>query len=196
MRKDKAKPVSKIVEEYIEQRPMLLAHASEGIINISSLARKIREEAGVARSEEAVMISLYRYIEKCKKWSGGKGSGKKIMQNTSTNVKSNYAALVVEGEFSKKADAVLSFGKISVVIGNADNISKYKKGAVYYRDGLVLLELKHSKNIEDDAGVLFHILGKFYEKDISIMEFFSAWDTTYILIEKKDLKKAMEMFFA
>ncbi|MFH1306296.1 MAG: hypothetical protein ABIH83_01405 [Candidatus Micrarchaeota archaeon] len=188
--------VAKIVQNYMLERPLLMGHVAEGVINTSSLARKIKKETGIRKSDEAVMISLYRFLDKCKKWVGSSKDAEKIIKNTSANVHSDYAVAIVDGKFEGNADAIISFGKVSVAIGRANDLAGYEKRAKYYRENLVLIELRHSKNIEDTPGVLFHILSRFYEKEITIIEVFSAWDATYILMEKKNLKKVMEMFFA
>lgn len=190
------KTVSGQIEEYMENRPMLLSHAADGIINISSLARKIRDELKIKKSQDAVMVSLYRYIEKAKRAYVDREKVHEILENTDTNIHSNYAVAVVNQKTDIEAEAIISFGKMTVGISPAGELTEYRNKSRFYKEDLVLLELKHNQNIEDTPGVLFHILSRFYEKQISITEIFSAWDSTYILIEKKDMKKIMEMLFS
>ena len=195
MKKQKLPSVAKIVEEYLYERPYLLSMAAEGILNTTALARKIKEEAKITKTDEAVMISLYRFLEKAKHVLPPKNDAKSIVKNTSVNIHSNYAVLVAGIKQEIDAKNIISYSDKQVCIGEQNNLQKYKNKARYYRDGLTLLELRHQKEIEDIPGVLFHILSKFYEQSITILEIFSAYDSTYILIEKEDVQKVMKMFF-
>jgi len=197
MAKKKEKPlsVSKIVENYMYERPYLLSLAAEGIINTSSLARKIKSEGGITRSDEAVMIALYRFLEHAQKVLPPSTEPKKIVENTAVNVHSDYAVLVAGIKKEIRSKNIISYSDKQVCIGEKTTLREYSEGAIYYRENLALIELRHNKNIEDTPGVLFHILAKFYEQSITIMEVFSAWDSTYILIRKEDVPKIMKMFF-
>jgi len=194
-KKQKTSSVAQMVEEYMYERPYLLSMANEGIVNTTALARKIKEEANITRTDEAVMIALYRFLEKAQKVMPETKSAREIVKNTSVNIHSNYAVLVADIKREIKAKNIISYSDKQVCIGDENNLQDYKKIAEFYRGGLTLLELKHNKNIEDTPGVLFHILSKFYEQSISIMEVFSAWDSTYILIQKEDVQKIMKIFF-
>ena len=164
-KKNQVKTVGKIVEDYMYERPYLLFMASQGIVNITALARKIKNDA------------------------------KNIVNDTNVNIHSNYAVLVADIKQQINAKNIISYSDKQVCIGEKSNLQKYKNKAEFYRDELVLIELRHANEIEDTPGVLFHILAKFYEQSISILEIFSAYDSTYILIEKEDVQKIMKMFF-
>lgn len=194
-RKERPRSVASIVEEYMYDRPHLLGLASDGIVNTTALARRIKEESKITRSDEAVMISLYRFLEKAKKVMPESKKAQEIIKSTSINVHSDYAVLVADIKRDIKAKNIISYSDKQVCIGGRGKLQEYRKMAEFYREGLTLIELCHNKNIEDTPGVLFHILARFYEQSITIMEVFSAWDSTYILIKKEDVPKIMKMFF-
>jgi hypothetical protein len=192
---DKAQPVSKIVEEYMYERPYLLELANQKIINTSSLARKIKQDANIKRSQDAVMVALYRILQKSHRILPQSNEQKKIVQNTTINIRSDYAVLVADIKKEIKSKNIISYSDKQVCIAEKNLLKQYERDSIYYKENLTLIELRHAKNIEETPGVLFHILAKFYEQSISIMEVFSAWDSTYILIEKKDVQKVINMFF-
>jgi hypothetical protein len=192
---DKAQPVSKIVEEYMYERPYLLELANQKIINTSSLARKIKQDANIKRSQDAVMVALYRFLQKSHRILPQSNEQKKIVQNTTINIRSDYAVLVADIKKEIKSKNIISYSDKQVCIAEKNLLKQYERDSIYYKENLTLIELRHAKNIEETPGVLFHILAKFYEQSISIMEVFSAWDSTYILIEKKDVQKVINMFF-
>ncbi|MFA5107998.1 MAG: hypothetical protein WC492_00480 [Candidatus Micrarchaeia archaeon] len=197
MTKKKERPLSvaKIVERYMYEHPILMSQASEGILNTSSLARKIKIEEKISKTDEAVMISLYRFLEKMQKVLPPSKKANEILKNTAVNIHSDYAVLVADIKQDVKAKNIISYSDKQVCIGEMNNLQKYRKNSLFYRENLALIELRHKENIEDVPGVLFHLLARFYEQSITIMEIFSAWDATYILIEKKDVQKIMRMFF-
>lgn len=195
VKKQKAPSVAKMVEEYLYDRPYLLSLASDGILNTTALARKIKTETKITKTDEAVMISLYRFLEKAQKVMPDTNKTQEIIRSTSVNIHSNYAVLVADIKQDIVAKNIISYSDKQVCIGEQNNLQKYKNKAQFYRDELTLLELKHGREIEDTPGILFHILSKFYEQSISIMEVFSAYDSTYILIRKEDMPKIMKMFF-
>ncbi len=192
---EKTVSVSKIVEEYMYERPYLLDLANQKLINTSSLARKIKQDANIKRSQDAVMVALYRFLQKSHKILPPSNEPKKIVQTTTINIRSGYAVLVADIKKEIKSKNIISYSDKQVCIAERNLLKQYEKDSIYYKEGLTLIELAHAKNIEETPGVLFHILAKFYEQSISIMEVFSAWDSTYILIEKKDVQKVINMFF-
>ncbi len=188
--------IAQIVEQYLNENPLLIKYSSEGLLNISALARKIRDEKKIKKSEEAVMVALHRFFSKIS-LNNEKTTKqiKKIIESSVVNLRTNYAVGVYSTQINAEFDAVISFGKTCVVLGEKQNMEKIRKKARYYRDNLFLIEIKHGKNIEDTPGVVFHILARLYQANISIVEIFSAWDTTYILIKNKELKRIFSMFF-
>ncbi|MFN3910207.1 MAG: hypothetical protein ACK4J0_03180 [Candidatus Anstonellaceae archaeon] len=192
--KVKQKSVFELVEQYLYETPILFFYASEGILNISALAKKIKNDLDINKSDEAVMISLYRILEKQKR-SIKVEEVKHIIKNSIVNIYSDYAVLVADIKQDIKAKNLIEFSSTQVAIGEKKELERYKHKAKYYQDNLGLIEFKHKKNIENIPGVLFYILSIFYQYSISIIEIFSVWDSTYILIEKKDINKVVQMYF-
>jgi hypothetical protein len=193
---NKRKKVPDIVKAFLLSRPLLLKYAMDGLVNTSALARVIKKETGIKKSDEAVIVSLHRFLST---FEGipkvDEKTARDVLENTSVNIRTDYAVAVVEGFVDFKADVEIYFGKTSVFIGEESSLNRLKQKSIFYRDALALIELKHKKNIEDIPGIMFHILSRFYEKNISVVEMFSAWNATYIVVDKKNIKDVFEMFF-
>ncbi|MCX8163020.1 MAG: hypothetical protein N3D10_00495 [Candidatus Micrarchaeota archaeon] len=194
MKKEKSPSTKEQVEQYLYDNPLLLYYSYEGILNISAVAKKIKNELGIKKSDEAVMINLYRVIEKQEK-KVKKEEIKSLIKGSTINIYSDYAVLVADIKQNIKAKNLISFSDKQVAIGERKELEKYKNKTLYYQDNLGLVEFKHPQNIEKIPGVLFYMLANFYQHSISIVEIFSVWDSTYILVEKRDIAKVMKMFF-
>lgn len=195
MKKQKEKhSLSELIEQYLFDNPILFVYASEDLLNLSSLARKIKSDLNLNKSHEAILISLYRILEKQRKIVK-KDDIKTIFKNTTINIYSDYAVLVADIKQDISAKNLISFSNIQVAIGEQKELEKYHSKAKFYQGNLSLIELKHKQNIEKIPGVLFYLLSRFFQQSISIIELFSVWDSTYILVDKKDVSKIINMYF-
>ncbi|MEM4360695.1 MAG: hypothetical protein QXV83_00950 [Candidatus Anstonellaceae archaeon] len=192
--KEKTKSLRDIIEQYLYENPILLYYSYLKILNITALAKKIKQELQIKKSDQAVMINLYRLIEKQDKIVK-RDEIEEIIKNSIINIYSDYAVLVADIKQNIIAKNLIAFSDKQVAIGEKKELQAYKNKVKYYQDGLGLIEFKHPKNIEKIPGVLFYILANFYQHSISIIEIFSVWDTTYILVEKKDINKIIKMYF-
>jgi aspartokinase len=186
-----------LVKEYVEERPSLFTYFLDGMLNVKALARKVKQETGTHKNEDALAIALHRLYEEVNKdyiWerSGGKAL-EKFLKETETNVYSDYAVAVLDEENAKSADAEVkvSFGNKTFIAGKRRNIEKYAKHAKFYKENLAVVELIHPEGAEDMPGIVFRVYWKLAEKGINIVETFSVWNVTYVVIEKEDLKKVV-----
>jgi hypothetical protein len=187
-----------VVKAYVEERPSLFVYFINGLINVNALARKIKMESGSDKNEGALIVALHRLAEEVTSGYMGRKYGEKTIQkflvDTEVNVYSNYAVAVFEGKSEVAADAKISFGKKTIAMGKKKDLEKVRHGALYYKDDLAVVEFVHPEGAEDVPGIVFRIYWKFFEKGISIIETFSAWNVTYIVVNREDLKKVTETF--
>jgi len=198
-KKEKTKiTAGEVVKAYVEERPSLFVYFMNGLINVNALARKIKQESGTDKNEGALIVALHRLAEEVT--SGymsrkyGEKSIEKFLVDTEVNVYSNYAVAVFEGKAEVEADAKISFGKKTIAMGKKKDLDIVRHGALYYKDDLAVVEFVHPEGAEDVPGIVFRIYWKFFEKGISIIETFSAWNVTYIVVKREDLKKVTETF--
>jgi len=186
-----------LVKGYIEERPSLFTYFLDGMLNVKALARKVKQETGTDKNEDALAISLHRLYEEVNKEyvherPGGKAL-EKFLKETETNVYSDYAVAVLNEENAKAAEAEvkISFGNKTFVAGKRKNLEKFAKKAKFYKEDLAVVELIHPEGAEDMPGIVFRVYWKLAEKGINIVETFSVWNVTYVVIEKEDLKKVV-----
>ncbi|RME15167.1 MAG: hypothetical protein D6797_07215 [Bdellovibrio sp.] len=169
----------------------------QGIVNINALAREIKRAYNSSKSEESYIMAIHRIMDSVKKRSLQEGSTvKEFLSKTDVNIYGNYAVAVIPREKSVvDVDVKVSFGNRTVIMGKQATIKKYSKVAKKMISGLSVIELVHPEGAEKVPGLVFTIYWKLYEKGINIIETFSIFNTTYILIEKKDVQKALELYF-
>jgi hypothetical protein len=187
-----------VVKAYVEERPSLFVYFINGLVNVNALARKVREDTKTDKNEGALVVALHRLAEEVTSDYMGRKHGERAMErflsDTDINVYSNYAVAVFEGHNHVDAEVKISFGKKTIVVGKRKELVRYKPSADYYRDDLAVVEFVHPQGAEDMPGVVFRIYWRFFEKNISIIETFSAWNVTYIVVRMEDLKKVTELF--
>jgi len=187
-----------VVKAYVEERPSLFVYFVSGLVNVNALARKVKEDTGTDKNEGALIVALHRLAEEVSSGYVGRRHGEKAMArflaDTDVNVYSNYAVAVFEGHNHVEAEVKISFGKKTIVVGKRKELERYRSRADYFRDGLAVVEFVHPEGAEDIPGVVFRIFWKFFEKNITIIETFSAWNVTYVVVQMGDLKKVTELF--
>jgi len=188
-----------LVKQYIEERPSLFTYFLDGMLNVKALARAVKRETGTDKNEDALAIALHRLYEEVNKEYVSERPGRKALEKflkeTETNVYSDYAVAVLEGiDWGSNgivAEVKISFGNKTFVAGKRRNIERYSKKAKFYKEDLAVVELIHPEGAEDMPGIVFRVYWKLAEKGINIVETFSVWNVTYVVIEKEDLKKVV-----
>lgn len=187
-----------IVKRYVEEKPSLFVYFLDGLINVNALARRIKEDSGTDKNEGALIVALHRLAEEVTAGYIGRKyrerTVEKFLGDTEVNVYSNYAVAVFEGKTGIDADVKISIGSKTIAMGKRKDLERYEKSAKFFRADLAVVEFVHPEGAEDVPGIVFRIYWKFFEKGISIVETFSAWDVTYVAIGREDLGKAMAMF--
>ncbi len=178
----KHKTTKEVVKEYLISRPLLLRYLAQDLINVSALARRIKNECSLKTSEEAIMMSLYR-IAKQKLFTEDE-KARQILANTDLAVRTAYAIVVSDQPLALECEATICFGKNYVYILPEREIREGVAGKV--KRGLILLEFIHPYEVEHTPGVVFQLLAQFYEMSVNIVELISSRERTYILIDERD----------
>lgn len=159
------------VELYISKRPYIKEALAEGIVNYSSLARKIcrHEDLG---SEGAVKAAVSRYQDFVSDQRKRKKSEvRDILKNSSLSVQSNISV-----EKSQKSDAE------SIVC------AKTKNGFTNILQGgeKSLVTLESSEKLEDTPGVVEFILSSLSAEQINVDHLISCREDTHLVVGEKD----------
>ena len=91
------KSTAEITVQYIKEHPYIQSCLQKGLINYSSLARRISEELGITKktSMEAILIAARRYHEKLQKEKDSEKKIRTLLQNSELEVKTKVAVFVL-----------------------------------------------------------------------------------------------------
>jgi len=206
--------IAKATEEYIASHPSIKDCLKMGLVNYSALSRKIIEELGLKgeKNFEAVLVASRRYVEKARFPKAREDAIMDILKKSSLETRSKMAVAILDqtvplasiidlakeiteedGSFhlieGSKTFTVITDQKFEPRISQ-----RFKFGLIKVRKDLVEILLKAPKDIEKTCGVIGYIYSLFGENEINILETMSSWTDTLVVIEEKDLSKAMKIF--
>ncbi len=206
------KSTTELTNEYIKEHPDIKNCLKKGLINYSSLARLISKELKIEKksSKEAILIAARRFKMKLEGEMSYEKKIKEVLASSEIEVKNKIAVLILEKgiNYDSVDDVQKEIRKSSgsfYLLEGSDNYTiiiqekflakveeKFKNKVIKVSKGLVMLNLKSSKEIEKIAGVLAYLTALFGENGVNIVEFLSCWTDTLFVIEEKDLGKAIE----
>ncbi|MBD3164726.1 hypothetical protein GF323_06005 [Candidatus Woesearchaeota archaeon] len=202
--------ITKIAEQYIQNRPYIQSSLKKGLINYSSLAREIARAKNLdAGNFDAILIACRRYKEKI----AGRGNEKEIVRllRKSRIETKNRISVFVIGRDAAIANMQLiekkirrekgtfrlveSFSVFTVIVSDeydADVEKTFGGSILKHTASLVEITLKTSEDIETIPGVMSFLYSKLAYAGINVIESMSCWTDTIFLLKEKDLAKAME----
>jgi len=200
---------TELTEGYISEHRSIKDCLQKGIINYSALSRLIGKELNIERktSREAILVAALRFKEKIK-GTALKDEIIKLFKNSDIEIKNNiviytlekhiYPGALIDIEITIKKDKDLFFSiegtkTITLVIQEKNTKvieQKFKNNIIKKREKLSLITIS-SPGIENIPGAVYHISGLFFESDINIEEFMSCHHDTLIVIESKNINKAI-----
>ena len=200
---------TELTEAYISGHRSLKDCLKKGVINYSALSRIIGRELGIEKktSREAIVVAARRFREKIKD-GALEDAIIRLFKDSSMEIKNNiviytldksiYPESLVEIEKSVKKEKDLFFSiegtkTITVMIQQKNSRlieGRFKNNIFKKRANLSLITLSNP-GIEDTPGAIYHLAGLFFENEINIEEFMSCHDDTIIVIESKNIAKAI-----
>ena len=205
--------ITKLTENYIAEHPFVKDCLKRGLINYSSLTRKICVDLNLdlKKNFDAVLIACRRYYRKIKTEATIEKQVLEILKNSKIEVKNKMNAIVLEKDIDilnllgieKEAKKLLETfhiveGASAITIITSDDFSKrviqiFPNKIIKENKGLVEVILKSSKQIETTCGVLSYLYSLLGENNINVFETLSCWTDTIFLVEEKDLSRVMEL---
>ena len=166
------------VELYISKRPYIKESLAEGMINYSSLARKICREENLD-SENAVKAALSRYQDHIADRRAKKRSKvKNILEETNLRIESGLKAI-------KKQKPV----EDSLVYAKTENgFTNVVEGG---EKSLVTLE--SPEKLESTPGVIEFILSSLSAQDINLDHLISCREDTHLVVDQEDGPQVLEV---
>ncbi len=202
--------ITKTVENYIREHPSIMDNLKKGLINYSSLARKISKELNIKKFD-AILIACRRYASKLKAQKTREKEILDILKKSKFEVKNRVVAVVLEPNIYfddlielqkniKKQSGFLHFiqGSSSITIITSLEFLQiikdyFKNKIVRINQNLVEITLISSEKLEDTPGVISYLYSLFAENDINIVETMSCYTDTLFLIDENDISKALKV---
>ena len=194
---NKQKRVSELLRLYIKKRPLLNQMIKSGIINYSSLARKMCIEIfGNIKSLNAMKMALVRFSKKKDiETENIEEKIRAILSKTTTSIRNKISIIITSKEIPnlKYLSYAESKGIITYIID-----SKYLKDienekVIKIEKNATLFTLHSPPQIEATAGVISYILEGLSSEGINVLEFVSCYTDTLFVIPDTDTKNAYEL---
>ena len=202
--------IAKAVEEYMMRNPAVKHCISRGMINFSSLSRRIIREKGLDSSDfDAVLIACRRYRDEAAKQGAHTAKAKDILAKSRLEVKTGIVVFVIEKDVY--FDLLIDVGRkikrereMFQVIEGTDTITlittkqfskdikdMFSRRIITENPGLAEIVIKTSKDIERTPGVVSYLASLLGAHDINIFETMSTWTDTLFIISENDIEKAL-----
>ncbi|MDO8647308.1 MAG: hypothetical protein Q7R70_02735 [Candidatus Diapherotrites archaeon] len=205
------KTTTELTQEYIKEHFDVKSCLKKGIINYSALARLIGKELRIEKqsSKEAILVAAVRMQKTLEKEASIEKKVKELLSKSETEIKNKIVALTLEkdADFEKiqglQKQILQDSGCFYLIQGSNSNTvitqqnylesisAKLKHDIIKERQNLVLINFKTPKEIEQTTGAIYYITSMFSENNVNIVEFISCWTDTILVIDSKDLSKAI-----
>ncbi len=202
--------ITKETEEYIKDHPSVKDCLKKGLINYSSLSRRISDEKKI-KNFDAILVAARRYSGKLKKEKVSEREIIDILRRSKVDTKSKMIVAVVDKNFffdnlidlqkkTKKhdedVDIIQGVSTITIITSRdflAEVKGLFKNNIIRLNQDLVEIIVRSPKEIEDTPGVISHLYSLLSDNNINIVETMSSWTDTIFVIEEKDLVKALNV---
>lgn len=203
--------VAQAVRTYIDARPVVRDALAMGIVNLSALTRRIRDETGLG-SEEAVLVACRRYTPKTAQADYQAGI-RKVLDKSKLEVRTRVATLALHPSsktflrLEKAMNALqgrshpihILHGSESITIITDESLLAEMKQTIGTDDlikeskGLVELNIRSPDSIEDVPGVLAFLASTMAARGINFLEVVSCYKDNIFIIEEADLFQAFQV---
>lgn len=207
--------ISEIVEELVEQDELILSLGFEGLVNLSSYARKIHPKVEATLRKEvkegSILAALTRYFQKHPKKGISPSSVPQVIQTLSvhsnlegmTFERTEKASQMIREIYQKLSIENKSFftvtqGMSEITVVSESKIAKefrkefknFKK--VYDKQNLVGIAIKFDLKYLDVPNTLFELYKRLAFKKINIVEIISTATELTFIIDKSELSITLE----
>jgi hypothetical protein len=180
-----------------------------GVANLSAISEKIQAEAVPSASKEAVRAAVRRYVSEMEKEESNDALAK-LLSNTSFSLKSNISVIQAfqdRRSLASVQDALKAMGlefnvissshAVTLIMGddNAKEAAKLlgKDHILDHKGGLHAIYLTSGKDIKTVPGFVAYISALFFRKGINIIEFYSCYTDTVLIVSREDSLRAYQL---
>lgn len=203
--------ITKLAENYILGHPSIKDCLKNGLINYSSLSRKIAAELNLNLKKhfDAILIACRRFQRALKREEISENKILKILKESNIEIKNKIIAVVLERgvffdnlislekEIRKRKEIFRVIEGISAITiitteNFLDLIKKYFKNKIILENlNLAEITIKSPKEIETIPGTYAYLCNLFGENNINIVETLSCYTDTIFLVKEEDVGKVM-----
>ncbi len=186
--------IAKRVAVWMEERPCIRYALTKGLLNYSAVARLIMEEEGISNFD-AVVVALRRYREGLRKVRRKEADQRKVLAASSLEIRTGINIYILSKRYWTKEAAGRE--ALHLIEGRDFFMLITEKGlegpGILRRyEGMVEVRVKSPEAIETTPGVVFLIYEKLFEYGINIVETYSSWRDTVIVIAREDLEATLK----
>lgn len=205
--------ITKLTENYILQHPSIKDCLNNGLINYSSLSRKIAAELNmnVKNNFDAILIACRRLKRKLKKEDVSENRILNILKQSKIEIKNKIIAVVLEKDIYfgnlinlekeiKKRKEIFRIieGASGITIITAEDfldlIKKYFKNKIVLENkNLAEITIKSPEEIEATPGTYAYLASLFGENNVNIVESLSCFTDTIFLVKEEDAGKVINL---
>ncbi|MFH1785621.1 MAG: ACT domain-containing protein [Candidatus Micrarchaeota archaeon] len=186
---------SELVWLYLKQRPFLKDIIRAGIVNYSSLARKIADDIG-SENEDAIKMALIRSSKRIEKMQDDlEGRILNVLKKSSMIIKNKVVVAITKKEIDelKPLSHAKSGRHVTYILEQKDFEKIPKKMIWKSEENLNLITIESPEDLEEVPGVISHILSALASEGINIVEFISCYTDTILVVKQADTARAYQI---
>jgi hypothetical protein len=196
--------IAKKVWDWIDLHPYIIFTLKQDLINFSSLARIIKEELEI-KNFDAILVAIRRYQEKNSRTIANPMLEKKmldVLHQSTLEIKTGTNVFIVKNTNFEKlnklqkdfTDFQLINSPSATTIITTKNLDPEEFSQVISEmKNAVEIKIKSPEKLEATPGVIALIYSKLADRGINIVETFSCYTDSIIVVEKKDLTATVEV---
>ncbi len=174
------------------------------IANLSAISEGLKEKVG--GNMDAIKMAVIRFAKEHEaKYSKNEDEALKLLKKSRVSLISNVAVVIAkkagynnEFELGKDCDvySILESEKFVVAILNEDCLEKARdkiNGIVKVNEDLCMVRISSPPEIESTPGTIDFLLNAFAQYNINILEFYSCYTDTNIVVERDDALQAFQI---
>lgn len=205
--------ITKLTESYILQHPSIKDCLKNGLLNYSSLSRKIASELNLNQKDnfDAILIACRRLKGKLRQEEAFESKILKILKKSKVEIKNKVVAVALEKgiffenlinlekEIRRKNEIfriIEGASGITVITAEdfLDLVKKYFKNKIVLENrNLAEIIIKSPEEIETTPGAYAYLASLFGENNINIVESLSCFTDTIFLIKEEDVGRVINL---
>jgi len=189
--------ISELVWLYVKKRPFLQEVLRQKVVNYSSLARRIAQEAfGSKKQIVAVKAALIRLSGRlAEKNEDMEQRVLETLKGSSVNMQSKVSVVISSSELPVRPISYVKSRDFITYILRHEDVGKltHLKQVHKIEENASLISISSSEDIEDTPGVISMMLGSLAAEGINVLEFISCYTDTLMVVKQADAAKAYEI---